>query len=451
MKCRSTMRVTRVGSVTLLSLAAAMATGTGCYAAGPAKGAGLIVSQAAEVSTTSGATLAAALARNAQESTKDAPDTARVKTFYEAGLKHNGIVGSGLMLVRDGRRVGSDFQGYARLSLQQAVTENTTFHWASITKTLTAVAILQLRDHGLLSLDDPVVKYVPELTAVRDPWGSVDAITIRNLLMHSGGFRSATWPWGGDQEWQPFEPTRWSQIVAMMPYTEVLFKPGSRFSYSNLGFVFLGRIIERLSGDDYEVYVDKNILKPLEMYQSYFDRSPYHLLKYRSASYTLSGGKLTEQRFNFDTGITVSNSGLNSPLPDMGKYLEFLLGDPERSETYDGILKRSSIQEMFRPELKITARDPSNPNGPDDHDSVGLSCFIREDHGRRFIGHGGNQNGFISHFYIQPETRSAYVVNFNTDATDSSQDTAKFDRELRDYLFANFFPGPEARPVAGNQ
>lgn len=373
------------------------------------------------------------------------PDIAAVKTYYEAGLKRNGIVGSGLMLIRGGSVVGSDFRGYARLAPRQAVTENTTFHWASITKTLTAVAILQLRDLGLLKLDDPVVKYVPELAAVHDPWGPIDAVTIRNLLTHSGGFRSATWPWGGDQDWQPFEPTKWSQIVAMLPYTEVMFKPGNRFSYSNLGFVFLGQIIERLSGDDYEVYVDKNILKPLEMYQSYFDRSPYHLLKYRSGSYTISGGKLTEQRFNFDTGITVSNSGLNAPLPDMVKYLEFLLGDGGRSETYDEVLKRSSLEEMFQPELKITTRDSSNPNGPDDRDSVGLSCFIREDGGRRFIGHGGSQNGFISHFYIQPETHSAYVVNLNTDASDLKQNTSEFDSELRDYLFANFFSPEKAR------
>ena len=71
----------------------------------------------------------------------------------------------------------------------------------------------------------------------------------------------------------------------MMPYTEVLFTPGSKYSYSNPGVIFLGRIIEKLSGDDYEVYVDKNILKPLEMYRTYFDITPRHLLKYRSNNY----------------------------------------------------------------------------------------------------------------------------------------------------------------------
>src|SRR5271156_823846 len=195
-----------------------------------------------------------------------------LKTFYDAGLKMNGIVGSSLFVIRDKEVVAKEFYGEARKDPPRPVDENTAFHWASITKTFTGIAIMQLRDRGLLKLDDPIVKYIPELRQLHDPWGPVDDITIRHAMIHSTGLRSATWPWGGDKPWHPFEPTQWSQIVAMLPYTEIEFKPGSRFSYSNLAVVFLGQIIERLSGDDYEVYIDKNILKPLQMYQSYFDR-----------------------------------------------------------------------------------------------------------------------------------------------------------------------------------
>ena len=129
-------------------------------------------------------------------------------------------------------------------------------------------------DHGRLKLDDPIIKYVPELKAVHNPFGDMNEITIRHLMTHSAGFRDATWPWGGDKDWQPHEPTKWDQLVAMMPYTEILFKPGSKFSYSNPGIIFLGRVIEALSGEDYEVYIDKNIFKPLEMSRSYFDTTP---------------------------------------------------------------------------------------------------------------------------------------------------------------------------------
>ena len=371
---------------------------------------------------------------------------AGLKSFYETGLQRNGIVGRRLVLLRGSDPAFQDSYGYARLATRQPVDDNSAFHWASITKTFTAIAIMQLRDHGRLKLDDPAIKYIPELAAVHDSWGPVSAITIRQLLSHSAGFRNPTWPWSGDQPWYPFEPTRWSQIVAMLPYTEVKFTPGSRYSYSNLGYVFLGQIIERLSGDDYEVYVDKNILKPLRMYHSYFDKAPYSLLKYRSASYQINDGKLTEMPFDFDTGITVSNGGLNAPLADMVSYLKFLLGEPAPDSGYEQVLKRSSLREMFQPQLKCS-RAPDDPaNAPDENDSVGLGFFVRQQDGVRLVGHAGEQNGFMSHLYIQLETHRAYIVAYNTAAYDSAQNTALFDNGLRDYLARHFF-----QPASGDR
>ncbi len=366
------------------------------------------------------------------------------KTFYEQGMRKNGIVGSSFMLIQDGSVIAQEFFGLANQEKQQPVDENTIYHWASITKTFTGVAIMQLRDRGLLKLDDPIIKYLPELKAVHNPFGDMSEITIKHLMTHSAGFRGATWPWGGDKDWQPHEPTQWSQLVAMMPYTEIQFKPGSKFSYSNPGIIFLGRVIEQLSGDDYEVYVDKNIFKPLEMYRSYFDATPYHLVKNRSASYWLKEGKLTPARFDVDTGITVSNGGLNATLPDMVKYLNFLMGDVRRQAIYDQILKRSTLEEMFQPQISAAPEAIQNPEGQNRKDAMGLIFFIEDNFGQHFIGHSGGQNGFISHFYFRPDTRTAYIIAFNTHATatekDSNQDTRRLDREIKDYLFQNIFP-----------
>src|SRR5829696_1157113 len=253
----------------------------------------------------------------------------KFKTFRETYLKElkdAGIVGSSFVFVKDNKIVSEVHFGSANLEKKQAVDAQTIYHWASNTKPFTGIAIMQLRDRGLLKLDDPVTKYLPELREVHDSFGSMDDITIRHLMTHSAGFRNSTWPWDKGEDWEPFEPTEYSQLVAMFPFTEILFKPGSKFSYSNPGIIFLGRIIEKLTGDDYEVYVDKNILKPLEMYSSYFDATPYHLLKHRSHSYYMRDGKRTQGRFDANTGITVSNSGLNSPITDMVKYLDFLTG-----------------------------------------------------------------------------------------------------------------------------
>ncbi len=365
------------------------------------------------------------------------------KTFYDQGMRQNGIAGSSFMLIQDNQIIAQEFFGLPDQEKPQPMDENVIYHWASITKTFTAIAIMQLRDRGLLKLDDPVIKYVPELKAVHNPFGDINQITIRHLMTHSAGFRSATWPWGGDKDWQPHEPTEWSQIVAMLPYTEILFKPGSKFSYSNPGIIFLGRIIETLTGDDYEVYVDKNILKPLEMTRTYFDRAPYHLLKYLSHSYYLNEGKLKPARFDVDTGITVSNGGLNAPLPDMVKYINFLMGDPKRQDTYDQILKRASLNEMFQPQLSIEQGGVPEQSGQNRKDSIGLTFFLEENYGMRFIGHSGSQNGFMSHFYIRPESRTAYLIAFNTTATanekDQTRDTRRLDREIKDYLFQKIF------------
>ena len=345
---------------------------------------------------------------------------------YRDGLQRAGIVGSSLMLVRDGQIVARDNEGLRNLDTREPVTDDTIYHWASITKTFTGIAIMQLRDRGLLSLDDPVVKYVPELRSVHDPYGDVSEIKIRHLMSHSAGFRAATWPWGGDKEWHPFEPTTWEQLVAMMPYTEVQFAPGSKYSYSNPGVIFLGRIIQFFSGDDYEVYVAKNILMPLGMHSTFFDRAPYYLLPNRSHSYFRDDKGLHEGRFDFDTGITVSNGGLNSPFGDMAKYLAFLLGNEHRPE-YDVVLKRSSLDEMWKPQIR--AMEGEGALGPDSH--AALSFFLERYGNVDLIGHSGDQNGFISHLYLHPPSHTAWLLSMNTDTTRSATRPGSRDVDAR--------------------
>lgn len=343
---------------------------------------------------------------------------------FEAVLKQHGVVGGGFALVRGQGPAETISFGEANRSSHQPIEDATSYNWASITKTMTAIAILQLRDRGKLSLDDPAVRYIPELRQVHDEYGSVDTITIRHLLTHSAGFRNPTWPWDCDDakncDWQPFEPTKWTQIVAMLPYTHVAFAPGSRWSYSNLGYVFLGQIIERLSGDDFEVYIDKNILKPLGMTKSYFDVAPYFLESHVSASYLRAGGKLTPQPFNFDTGITTSNSGLKAPITDMARYLRFLVGDAG-NPVYDIVLKRSSLEEAWRGVLPATEPGQAGTaytTGP--HGSqpmMGLGFFEVQTGGHRYIYHDGDQGGFSSEMLIDPADHCASILAVNTTDT----------------------------------
>lgn len=322
------------------------------------------------------------------------------------------IAGSSFYVVRDGRTVAADHLGEQDVDAHVPVDARTIYHWASITKTMTGIAIMQLRDRGLLSLDDPIVRYVPELAAVHNPYGDTGAITLRQLMSHSAGFRSGTWPWR-DHDWQPFEPKGWAQLVAMLPYTAVEFKPGSRFGYSNPGIVYLGQVIERLSGEDYEVYIDKNILKPLGMHASYFDRTPPHLLPHRSHSYYIKDGKRVAAPFDVDTGVTVSNGGLNAPMPDMAKYVAFLLGDPARQSDYDLVLKRSSLEEMWAPQIAAGEDFTQGRMAPTTQS--GLSFFVDRSAAVRFVGHNGDQNGFRAYLSLCPDQRVGSLLAFNTE------------------------------------
>jgi CubicO group peptidase (beta-lactamase class C family) len=225
-----------------------------------------------------------------------------LKKFFAESVAEEGIVGAGMYIVSPSGVIDSAFAGYADQDSGRKTNGATIWHWASITKTFTAIAIMQLRDHGRLSVDDPILKYVPELSEVHNRFGSMSQVTIRQLLSHSAGFRSGTWPWGGDKPWHPFEPTKWSQLVAMMPYTEIEFQPGSKFQYSNPGYVFLGETIARLAGEDFEVYMQKNVLSPLGMTHSYYDITPYHLIGDRSNNYYVKDGKAIANGLDFDTG-----------------------------------------------------------------------------------------------------------------------------------------------------
>lgn len=357
---------------------------------------------------------------------------------FRGGVDERGIVGAGLLVLHRGEVAGEAYQGHQDAERKVPVDEDTIFHWASITKTFTAVAVMRLRDSGRLSLDDPAVRHVPELREVHCPVGTVEGITLRHLMSHSAGFRDRTWPWGGEEPWHPFEPTRWEQLVAMMPYTEVRFEPGSRYSYSNPGVVFLGRTIERLTGEDYETHVEKNVLRPLGMHRAFFDRAPWHLLPHRSHSFERGGAGLRERPFDFDTGITVSNGGLNAPLRDMALWLDFLLGNSVRAELHEGLLRRTSLEEMFRPVVPL---HPAKPDG----DAMGLSFFLEKRRGLDLVAHSGGQNGFVSHLYLHLPSRAALLLAFNTnvspEAAGPDGTTSALDRRLLDLFLASVLPG----------
>ena len=339
--------------------------------------------------------------------------------IFQSYVDSDKVVGASAIVMKAGKETGRYDVGFADRSANVRVDSQTIFHWGSITKSLTAISIMQLRDRGKLSLDDKIVRWVPELRAMHDAYNMIDSITIRMLLSHTAGFQNPTWPYGNDQPWEPFEPTTWNQLVAMMPYQQLVFKPGSRYGYSNPGFVYLARVIEQISGDPWDAYVQKNIFAPLGMSRSYFRSTPYFLASHRSHNYyvrrdsTSPGSpKLIDNGADFDPGITSPNGAWNAPVSDLVKYVAFLtnaLMPGTTQDRYDVVLSRASLQEMWKPGMPMSQGYESSAS-----QWMGLSFFVLDRSGQRILGHTGSQAGFRSFYYFDPETKAGVIAVFNT-------------------------------------
>jgi CubicO group peptidase (beta-lactamase class C family) len=140
------------------------------------------------------------------------------------------------------------------------------FNIGSITKQFTAVAILQLVEQGKISLQDSVQKFIPDFPS------KGYAISIEHLLTHTSGIRDFT-----DMKYPGIYMERWDmspkQMIDGFKNDALAFEPGTQFSYSNSGYYLLGYIIEKVSGERYQSYIEHNILKPLNLSHTYFDSS----------------------------------------------------------------------------------------------------------------------------------------------------------------------------------
>ncbi len=362
---------------------------------------------------------------------------AAVTDRFDEDLTGNRYVGGSLYFVHDGKTIGAHHFGQRTLEPRRPVAADTIYHWASITKTFTAIGIMQLRDRGLLSLDDPVTKYVPVLREAHNPYGSMDDIRIRHLLTHTSGLRGSTFPWGGSEDWHEHEPKEWSQWDAMLPYTQLHFEPGTSYSYSNPGTSLLGRIIEAITNDDIEEYVDKNILRPLGMYDSYFDVTPWHLKSRRSDNFWVDGEEIEANGIDFDTGMTAGNGGLNGPVADMVKYVNFLLGVGDGGHE---VLDRGSLEQMWIPHHV-------HEEFPRLTESMATTFFVidyRPAAGEqtRYIGHTGGQLAFQSFIYLQPGSGTAAIMAVNARTTSMERDLYN---DTRQHLFERVFPLFQAR------
>jgi len=289
-----------------------------------------------------------------------------------------------VLLAKEGKVVFEKGYGMANIELGVPNTPEMKFQIGSITKQFTATAILQLQEKGLLNLDDPITKYLPEY-----PKETGDRISIHHLLSHTSGIPNYTdMP---DLMANKALPVSVDELLSTFQDKPLDFEPGEKYKYSNSGYVVLGAIIEAVSGKTYEDYLQENILEPLKMDNSGYDHRD-RIMKNRAAGYTQDEkGELRNADF-VHMSAPFAAGALYSTVDDMLIWDQALYTEK--------ILKKSSLEKMFTP-VK---------------DNYGYGWVIEENFGRKQIWHNGGIDGFHTTFNRWVDDNLCVVVFSNNDS-----------------------------------
>ena len=304
-------------------------------------------------------------------------------------------------VVVDGRLIGSGQTGVLEIINKTAASAQSAFRIASMSKSFTAMAILQLRDAGRLRLDDPVSLYIPAFQTQAYPSSDASPVTIRHLLTHAAGFPEDN-PWG-DRQLAGSEEELLALISKGISYSN---PPGIAYEYSNLGFATLGYIIKKVSGQSYDRYITEHLLKPLGMSHTYFEYTavPKEQLAH---GYRWLNEQWVEQPL-LHNGVWGAMGGMITTVEDFGKYMALHQSAwPPRSDKDAGPLKRSSLREMQHP-WNFSGLN-ANYTYPSGRACATASAYAyglrwqRDCEGRTSVGHSGGLPGFGSNWQILPE------------------------------------------------
>ena len=310
-----------------------------------------------------------------------APDSieARAKAIIQPYVDDHVFSGT-VLIAKDGKPVFVQGFGDANYELDVPNTRDTKFRIGSITKQFTATAILQLAEAGKLAIDDPVSKYY------RDAPAAWDKITIRHLLTHTSGIPSYTdIPKFFEADSRVARTPE--EIIRLTRDKPLQFEPGSKYAYDNSGYILLGYIIEKVSGEIYAEYVQKHIFDALGMKNSGYDSSD-KIIPNRAEGYQFDKGQLVNAPF-LDMSLPYAAGSLYSTADDLLIWDQALYaGKP---------LKPASIQQMFA----------------DYGNKYGFGWVIDEKFGHKHIWHNGGINGFHTVFSRYPDDKLTIVVLSN--------------------------------------
>lgn len=299
--------------------------------------------------------------------------------------------------------------GYADIDARRTVNERTTYNAFSVTKTFTALAVLQLAERSLLDIDSPVARYLPDF-----PYSA--AITVEQLLTHSAGIPNPIpLKWiHSPEEHGSFERDDFFRAV-FLEHNKTTSAPNAKYAYSNLGYVLLGQLIEKVSGLQYEEYVTMHIIAPLGL-------TPEDL------GFTLNGHEVHAKGYH----KRLSFSGLILGfLIDKPKFMDHAEGSWNSFEpsyvngaSYGGLIGTANalvkyLQELLKPETPLLTEAykqllfKENITAENKPTGMCLSWFKGELEGHTYYAHAGGGGGYYCEIRIYPALEKGSVIMFN--------------------------------------
>ncbi|MGD1045919.1 MAG: serine hydrolase domain-containing protein [Bacteroidota bacterium] len=363
--------------------------------------------------------------RSLPEQLKENATITELETYLNALVESGNPPGMSLVVVKDGKIVYEKGFGWADEPMGIASTPGSVYHWFSLTKIATAIAILQLQEQGKLQLEDSVRTYLPYFNA-QYPSAHSKPVTIQHLLTHSSGlpdagFRIISWI---HHDGEP-SVNQTVLVEKVLPdYSKLEFEPGDQTQYTNIGYMVLGAIIEKVTGQTYEDYIREHLLKPLAMNHTDFlytkEMEPFEaagshpvfdamtpFLPIIAGSYIreISGKHLWFERvYNDQTPST----GLIGSAMDAARLVAVYLNGGE----LDGyrILSPVSISRMTREGHIRRANDTST------NSRQGIGWQIYDNKGELTLRQSGGGPGYRTEMQLCPDKKLGFVL-FTNDVT----------------------------------
>jgi CubicO group peptidase (beta-lactamase class C family) len=318
----------------------------------------------------------------AQETTSSSVDR-----YIDSELHRQHVPGLALLVARNGHIIQAQGYGLANVELNVPVKPETIFQSGSVGKQFTATAVMMLVEEGRISLGDPISTYIKDAPPA---WHEV---TIRELLSHTAGFTD--YPGNFDFRRDYTE----AQLLKIVEGIPLAFPPGTSWSYSNLGYLTLGILIHRVTGEFYGDFLQERIFRPLGMTTTRII-SEADIVPNRSAGYRLVKGELKNQEWVSPTLNTTADGALYFSVLDLAKW--------DAALYTERLLKHSSLQQMWTiAKLK---------NGEPNSGHYGFGWEILEKNGHLVLDHGGAWQGFKTHISRYVDDKLTVVVLTNLDS-----------------------------------